>query len=84
MKEQIEELTLLLLYLNSWNEKIHNGEVKRAWKNHDFATIDALQEKGLISATKRAKSVYFSEEGAAKAEKLADKYGIKKGPRGED
>lgn len=32
MEEQIKELTLLLLYLNSWVEKEPYGEFHRAWK----------------------------------------------------
>ena len=42
MEEQIKELTLLLLYLNSWIEKEPYGEFHRAWKGYDF---DILKEK---------------------------------------
>ena len=36
MEEKIKELTLLLLYLNSWIEKESYGEFYRAWKGYDF------------------------------------------------
>lgn len=32
MEEQIKELTLLLLYLNSWVEKEPYGEFRQSWK----------------------------------------------------
>ena len=42
MEEQIEELTLLLLYLTSWTEKEPYGEYQRAWKGYDFDILNKL------------------------------------------
>ena len=36
MEEKIKELTLLLLYLTSWNEKEPFGKYQRAWKGYNF------------------------------------------------
>ena len=36
MEERIKELTLILLYLTSWEEKNIPGEMRRSWKGYDF------------------------------------------------
>lgn len=74
MKKQIEELTLLLLYLTSWEEKELGGSLIRSWKNHRFEALDSLAEKRLISLGKKAKSVYFNDKGVELAERLKTKY----------
>ena len=50
MEEKIKELTLLLLYLNSWVEKEPYGEFHRAWKGYDFDILNALEESFMISS----------------------------------
>jgi len=71
-EEQISKLTLLLLYLNSWEEKDFDHPVRRAWKGHDFDRLNELEEKGLITQSKTAKSLYFTEEGIAMAKELEE------------
>jgi len=71
-RETISKLTLLLLYLNSWEEKDFDHPVRRAWKGHDFDTLNELEEKGLITQSKTAKSLYFTEEGIAMAKELEE------------
>ena len=63
MEEQIKELTLLLLYLNSWIEKEPYGEFHRAWKGYDFDILNLLEDENLISGSHKAKSSYLSKEG---------------------
>lgn len=71
MNQVIEDLTLLLIYLMSWTEKMSFGfRAQRAWKGYDFDTLDALVEKGYIYGSKRAKSVYLTEEGIERARNL--------------
>ena len=72
--EAIEELTLLLIYLTSWEEDSYGFSVQRAWKGFRFEVLDTLEEKNYISQTKRAKSVYLTEESMQKAEALKRKY----------
>ena len=72
----IKELTLMLLYLNSWTEKGFPDNCRRSWKNHDFDTLDTLAEDELISDSRRAKSVYLYEDGINTAKDLLKKYGI--------
>lgn len=74
MDERIEELTLLLLYLTSWDEKIGEYKIKRSWKGYDFDILNELDEKGLINGGRKSKSVYFTEDGAKKAEELIKMY----------
>ena len=71
-EEQISKLTLLLLYLNSWEEKGFDAPVRRAWKGHDFDALNELEEKGLITQSKTAKSLYLTEEGIAMAKELEE------------
>jgi hypothetical protein len=75
-EQQIEELTLLMLYLNGWTEKI-TGEVIRSWKGYPFDALDSLTESGYLYNQKhpgRSKSVYLTDEGAARAKELERKY----------
>jgi len=76
MEEQIKELTLLLLYLNSWVEKEPYGEFRRAWKGYDFDILNELTDEGLVNAGGRSKSASFNAEGEAKALELLNAYGI--------
>lgn len=74
MNQQIEELTLLLLYLTSWEEEIGSGTAHRAWKGFRFEVLDALEEAGYLSQSKRAKSVGLTEAGLEQAQALATRY----------
>ncbi|TYB30597.1 MAG: transposase [Candidatus Mcinerneyibacterium aminivorans] len=75
MEENIKELTLLLLYLTSWEEEGYKDQkLKRSWKTFRYEVLDELNEEGLLSGSKKAKSVYFTEKGEKKAEKLKKKY----------
>ena len=66
-KNKVDEMVLALLHLTSFRD---HGFV-RAWKSHDWDTLDRLCEKGLISDPKsKSKSVVLSEDGARKAEEL--------------
>ena len=74
------ELTLALLFLNRFCEKVGPNSVWRSWKGFDFDTLDKLAEAGLISSSRTAKSVYLTDEGLAEARRLLDKYGISDWP----
>ena len=76
LEQVVEELTLLLLYLTSWEEELVPGapRVYRTWKNHRFEALDALVEKGYLDTTHRAKSVRITADGLARALELQRKY----------
>lgn len=72
----IEDLTLLLIYLTSWEEQpIPDLTVRRAWKGYLFEVLDALEEKGLIEQS-RAKSLYLTEEGIRRAQELQEVFAV--------
>ena len=80
---QVHDLTMILLYLTRWTEqnlrKLRPGEevAWRAWKGHDWAALDKLQEEGLIAFSYRAKSLGLTEQGEREARRLLRKYGFR-------
>jgi hypothetical protein len=77
MQDQIDELTLLLLYLTSFEENTVLGETTlRSWKGYPFDTLNKLLNNNLIFFSNRAKSVYLTEDGIELANKLLQKYNI--------
>ena len=70
-QELIVELALLLIYLSSWEEKSAPGIiVRKAWKGYTFNTLNALEDRGLIHQSRKAKSVTITEEGIHLASEL--------------
>jgi len=76
LKDQIDELTLLLLYLTSFSDDYGLGEAPRSWKGYPFESLDELRDKQYITGSNRAKSVFFTKEGIEKAQELVKKYRI--------
>ncbi|OAA86799.1 hypothetical protein WY13_02193 [Clostridium ljungdahlii] len=74
MDEEIKELTLLLLYLTSWEEGSESYRCRRSWKGYDFETLNELKDQGFIDGGYKSKSVYFTDEGIRKAEELICSY----------
>lgn len=84
MNERIEELTLLLMYLTSWdeeslfydeNDNLDKGVTKNAWKGYSFDAINKLTDKGYLFPSKyKNKSVTLTKEGEKLAESLIQKY----------
>ena len=74
MNEIIKELTLLLIYLTSWEEDAGLIKVQRSWKGYSFDALDKLNEEGYIDGSKRTKSVHLTKEGLSKAKEFMKKY----------
>jgi Mn-dependent DtxR family transcriptional regulator len=74
MDKTIKELSLLLIYLTSWQEDVGLTKVQRSWKGYPFEVLDELNEEGYIEGNKHAKSVYLTEKGINKANDLMKKY----------
>ncbi len=76
------ELTLALLFLNRWKEVPDKTlpPIWRSWKGYDFDDLDVLEEAGFLQSGRRAKSVYFTDEGLAEARRILAKYGIEDRP----
>lgn len=47
MKDKIKELSLMLLYLTSWEENNYGIKYNRSWKGYNFTILDELVEKNL-------------------------------------
>lgn len=82
MEKNIEELTLLLMYLTSWEEKgyirdnnaeIKEGKIKTCWKGYSFDIINKLTDDEYLHYSK-GKSVTFTPEGEKRAIELIAKY----------
>ncbi|MFG0285150.1 MAG: DUF6429 family protein [Phycisphaerales bacterium JB039] len=75
--QQIDDLTLALLYVSSWIEGKAPFQARRSWKGYPFDALDRLREQDLISDSgSRAKSVYFTDEGEAAAKEALARLGI--------
>ena len=71
-----KDLTLMLLFLNSWEEGEPGYKYRRSWKGYDFDDLNALAEDELIVDGRRAKSVSLTTNGEERAQALLQKYGI--------
>lgn len=84
MENNIEELTLLLMYLTSWEEEgfyydeddnLNKDLFKNTWKGYSFEAINELTDKGYLFPTKyKNKSVTLTKEGEELAKKLIEEY----------
>jgi len=76
VREKMKELTLMLLYLSSWEEGPKDMSYRRSWKGYDFDILNELAEEELIYDSRRAKSVELGESGVERAKALLLEYGI--------
>ena len=76
INDKIKELTLMLLYLSSWEENEMGMKYRRSWKGYDFDVLNELAEEELINDGRRSKSVSFNDIGIEKALELLKKYNI--------
>ncbi|MDR1245435.1 MAG: DUF6429 family protein [Clostridiales Family XIII bacterium] len=72
LRGQIKDLTLMLLYLNSFDDE----GCCRSWKGYDFDDLNKLAEEGYVSEGRRAKSVVLYDDGIERARDLCVEYGI--------
>jgi hypothetical protein len=71
--DRIDEAVLALLFYGAWKEKGFPEPVLSAWKGFNWDAMNRLHEKGLIhDPVSKAKSVWFTDEGAKRAEELFD------------
>ncbi|MFN7116226.1 MAG: DUF6429 family protein [Saprospiraceae bacterium] len=71
-----EDLTLLLLFLNGWQEGITGLDKTwlRSWKGYDHGTLQVLALKDYIQDSPGSKSVTLTDEGETRAKMLAKYY----------
>ena len=87
-KDTVKDLTLMLMYLTSWEERLvpdlhekpdrpgFHLQIRRTWKGYDFGILNELTEEGLVNARNRSKPASFTDEGVAKALELLKRYEI--------
>lgn len=86
MNKTIDELTLILLYLTSWQEYPTEGirhkpirtaeKFRLAWKGHDRSALTRLDSAGLISNDCGKAPIQITQEGGTRAQELLRQYGI--------
>lgn len=84
MEKIKEELTLLLMYLTSWeeeslyydeNDNLNKDVFKNSWKGYSFDAINELTDKGYLFSSKyKNKSVTLTKKGEELAKELMEKY----------
>ena len=76
IRDKVKDLTLILLYLTSWEEKGLGVKLHRSWKGYDFGILNELTDEELIYGSHKSKSVYLHESGVQRAKALLAEYGI--------
>ena len=84
MNKNIEDLTLLLMYLTSWveegyvvldNDNVEKSKIKTCWKGYDFDILNKLTDDGYLYYSKHtSKSVGLTPKGEELAKELMNKY----------
>lgn len=74
MEKEIEELTLLLLYLTSWKEEELPDTMRRSWKGYSFDALNQLSDQDYLRGSFKSKSVYLTGAGIEQAKQLMEKY----------
>jgi hypothetical protein len=70
-QDKVDEMVLALLWLTTFDD--HGS--RRAWKGHDWETMERLHAKGYISDPKnKNKSVIVTDEGARRSQDLFEKF----------
>ena len=88
-QKTIRDLTLMLMYLTSWEERDTPGLravkkkereqyplVRRCWKGYDHGLLNKLLEEGLIRSDGRSSLACITPEGEAEARSLLARYGL--------
>ena len=87
-KDTVKDLTLMLMYLTSWEERLvpdlhekpdrpgFHLQIRRTWKGYDFGILNELTDEGLVNARNLSKSASFTDEGVTKALELLKRYEI--------
>ena len=73
----IQDLTLMLMYITSWEETPSGA--RKAWKGFSYEAMDALLQAELITSRKADKAVALTKEGIAEARELLRKHGFEVG-----
>ena len=78
--ETLTDLVLATIFMSSWQEDLAGRKISRAWKGYPFEILDSLAEAGLISSTRRSKSLTITDEGIEKAKHLIETFAARMRP----
>ena len=76
IEQRIVDLSLLLLFLNSWeedgfdydeNEELVKKKFRRTWKDCSYDVLKILDERGYIFNSYKSKSIVITDAGVQKA-----------------
>ncbi len=65
-----QDLTMMLLYLNSFKQSNDPEQPLQAWRGHDFDTLDALKNVEMIEFSYHSKSISICKKGEERAKEL--------------
>ena len=72
-RDKVDDAVLALLWLTVFEQDKLYGA--RAWKSHDWDSMDRLHSKGFIADPKsKAKSVVLTEEGVERSRELFERF----------
>lgn len=78
MKHKIKDLSLLLIYLTSWqedSEDIPGEKIFKAWKGYLFETLNELERENFIRQKRELKSaLILTPEGMEKAKNINEAF----------
>ncbi len=70
-QDKVDDMVLALLWLTTF----YDHGAARAWKGHDWQTMERLHAKGYISDPKnKNKSVMVTDDGAKRSQELFEKF----------
>lgn len=74
-QDKVDEMVLALLWLNTHEQTLGGHTEKRAWKGHDWDSLERLFAQGWIGDPKgKAKSMPLTQEGAQRSAELFRKH----------
>ncbi len=76
LDQLVEDLSLILIYLTAWEEKVLDERFLRSWKGYPFEVLDKLAAEGYIFTSRRSRSVHLTQSGIEKAETLKRSYNL--------
>jgi uncharacterized protein DUF6429 len=80
-EQKVDDMVLALLSLTMFDDKY----VTRAWKGHDWDSLDRLHTQGFLEDPKnKNKSVVLTEEGVQRSKELFAQYFGRNRPDGDD
>lgn len=82
VKMRIEDLHLLLIYLNGWKEEIRSRPGKtvfKSWNGYTARILEELEKRELIYQSRNSRTIVLTKNGIRYAREIKKKLRIDKG-----